>query len=231
MKVRTLLRSALLLGAAVASMAATPPESPQPAAADRVELAEVVQEAGVATAPASPGWSSYLKDLGVAFVFFLARLFEGFDPQVGPAIVSFSVIGARILFLLTAALLGFLLVRWLVRRLRPHEVAGPSVRTLPGTAAQDAEGRSSDEWAARLEGHLAAGEVAAACEALWWWLARSLLSAPVEASWTSRELLSHAGRNDLKASVRILDRLIYGATEPSPDDVHRLWGELREALA
>ena len=72
--------------------------------------------------------------------------------------------------------------------------------------------------------------MAAACEALWWWLARSLLADPVEASWTSRELLVHAGRRDLTPGVRHLDRLIYGAVPPSPDDVRGLWGELREAL-
>lgn len=231
MKLRAPLLRALLLALAVTTVAAAPSEDPPPAAADRAGLEEVVAEAGVVTTPGAPGWASYLKDLGVAFVLFLAQLFEGFDPKLVPVAGSVAVTVARVLLFLTSVVLILLLLRWLRHRLRRVKTAAPSVRELPETDTLDAGAVSADEWAARLESHLAAGEVAAACQALWWWLARSLVRAPVEGSWTSRELLSHAGRRDLTPSVRVLDRLIYGATKPGADDVRRLWGELREALS
>lgn len=241
MKLWAPLLRVLLLAVAVATLAAAPPdrrppdrrslEDPPPAAADRAGLEEVVAEAGVVTTPGAPGWASYLKDLGVAVVLFLARLFEGFNPHLAPAAGSVAVTVAKILLVLAFALLVVFLWRSLRQRVRRVGTAAPSVRELPETDAADAGAGSVEEWAARLENHLAVGDVAAACQALWWWLARSLLRAPVEASWTSRELLSHAGRGDLIASVRVLDRLIYGAAEPGADDVRRLWGELREALS
>lgn len=230
MKLRAPLLRVLLLAAALATVAAAPPEDPTPAAADRGELADVVESAGVATAPGAPGWSSYVKDLGVACVLFLTRLFEGFDDRLVPTVGSVAVTFARILLVVAGVLLFLLLARYLRQRLGGAQKAASSVRELPETDPADGPTGSADEWAARLEGHLAAGEVAAACQALWWWLARSLSRAPVEASWTSRELLCHAGRGDLTPGVRVLDRLIYGAAEPGPDDVRRLWGELREAL-
>lgn len=235
MKLRGLL-GALLLAAVVTTAAAEPPpdrrppDRPEPAEADRAALQEVVDGAGVATAPGAPGWSSYLKDLGVAFVLFLAQLFEGFNPKLGLTAAAVAATVARVLLVLAGVLLAALLVRWLRHRFRGAAKAVRNVRTLPETDPAEERTLSADEWAARLEGHLAAGDVAAACQALWWWLARSLLRSPVEASWTSRELLSHAGRDDLTRSVRILDRLIYGAAKPGPDEVHRLWGELREVL-
>ncbi len=77
---------------------------------------------------------------------------------------------------------------------------------------------------------LEAGDVSAAVEALWWWLASGLVADRAEPSWTSRELVARAGRQDLLADVRRLDRMMYGAARPSADDVSRLWSDLREAV-
>ena len=90
--------------------------------------------------------------------------------------------------------------------------------------------RSQERWKAELDRHLARGDVTAALEALWWWLACGLLPRDVDPSWTTRELISHAGRWDLTAWVRRLDRMIYGAEPPAVDEVRRFWGDLREEL-
>ncbi|MCP4657846.1 MAG: hypothetical protein GY856_20760, partial [bacterium] len=102
------------------------------------------------------------------------------------------------------------------------------IRVLPPTERSD--GRSQERWEAELGRHLAGGDVTAALEALWWWLACGLLPRDVDPSWTTRELISHAGRWDLAAWVRRLDRMIYGAEPPAVDEVRRFWGDLREVL-
>ena len=70
----------------------------------------------------------------------------------------------------------------------------------------------------------------ASTEALWWWLAGVLVGDRAEASWTSRELVARAGRRDLLADVRRLDRLMYGAGRRRIEDVRDLWRALRTAV-
>jgi hypothetical protein len=91
--------------------------------------------------------------------------------------------------------------------------------------------RSAAAWRAELERRLAAGLVAEALEALWWWLARSLASGQVEPAWTSRDLVTRSRREDLRDLVRRLDAFTYGARRPAVEDLRRLVGGLEEALS
>ena len=86
------------------------------------------------------------------------------------------------------------------------------------------------DWEGELERRLARGDVPAALEALWWWLAGRLEAPAAEASWTTRELVVRAGRRDLLRLVMPLDRLLYGAGQPSEGEVRGLFASLRGAL-
>ncbi len=97
----------------------------------------------------------------------------------------------------------------------------------PGAAARAPE---RDEWLTELRARLARGDVPAALEALWWWFARSLSGAAAESSWTSRELLAHASRPELAPLAAALDRLLYGETRPSVEDVRRLADRVQAEL-
>ena len=126
-----------------------------------------------------------------------------------------------LLALSAAALLVFAVRRW---RRRAPPPATP-VRRLDDEAPT-----AAPSWEAELRRNLLKGDAAAAAEALWWWLASLLVGERAEPSWTSRELISRAGRRDLTPGVRRLDRLIYGAGDPRAEDVDRLWNDLREAV-
>lgn len=81
-----------------------------------------------------------------------------------------------------------------------------------------------------METRLAADDVTAALEALWWWFARSLCAAAVDPAWTSQELLARCGRPDLAATARVLDRLLYGSERPSVPQVRHFAGRLEGLL-
>jgi hypothetical protein len=231
MRVSTLLLGVLLSLASPADGASVDEKLPAPKTAERQVLAELVRAADVKTVPESPGWAAYLKDLALTATLSLSNLLEGFDPEVSSLITWGTAIGARVLFVTTLAILAYLLARWLLYRWRHRGPAALTVHELAAPADDLDAIRPQDEWAERCERHLAADETASACQALWWWLARSLLAADrVEPAWTSRELLLQSNRRDLSPNVRRLDRFIYGSQKPSSEDVRGLWGELRKAL-
>jgi hypothetical protein len=82
-----------------------------------------------------------------------------------------------------------------------------------------------------LDARLAAGDVAAALEALWWWFARSASTADVDPSWTSRELLAHCGRHDLTPLALGLDRLLYGPARPGSVELRTFIARAEAGLA
>ncbi|HEX3553183.1 MAG TPA: hypothetical protein VIA62_08135 [Thermoanaerobaculia bacterium] len=132
-----------------------------------------------------------------------------------------------------AAVALFLVVRALLPRLRrrrdrrrPETSAVLAGAPVPPGPELDAAG-----WRAELERRLAAGCTAEALEAAWWWLARSLAGSRAEPDWTSRDLMTQAGRPDLAGLVRRLDAFIYGPRRPAPEDVRGLVARLEEALA
>ncbi len=203
-----------------------------PATSDREELVELTRQHSVATRPEQPGLGRYAQDvIGAVFRWLSIRL-ERLAPGLADWIVAIARVGGQLILIFAAVLLAVLGLRWLrARYLLRRATEAPAVVPLSQAASQPTEGRPREAWEDDLRRHLAGGDVAAACEALWWWLARVISRDQVESSWTSRELLAHARRRDLAPPVRRLDRMIYGAAPPTADDVHRLWTELKEAVA
>lgn len=193
------------------------------AVGDRELLARVLAETGARTALPEPSWTEYLGNvLGTGIDWLFGRL-----RRVGSLLnLPHEVITA--LAWLILALVGVLLVVALARAVRRRR---PAPEQPAHTRAQAiAAPVPLESWAAELDRRLGAGQARAALEALWWWLARSLMGAAVEPAWTTRELLVEARRSDLGALGRTLDRLLYAAAEPQPGDVRALFADLREAL-
>lgn len=201
---------------------------PQPSAApaDRGALEQVVA-AGVVTAPETPSFAAYARDLGVAVTEWVFDRLSRLAPGMDALVVEIARVGAGVVFAVALVLLGVLLARVL-----RDQLARRTPPEAPVTMVADVAGaeRPRGDGAAELRRRLAAGDVAGACEALWWWLARALAGDAVESSWTCRELLERTGRRDLTAPVRRLERMVYGTAAPAVDDVRRLWHELEEAV-
>ena len=126
---------------------------------------------------------------------------------------------------LLLALVGWLLLRVLRRFLDRRADSGGDGRVAVETPRRPAP--ASRDWAEELRRRLEGGDVAAALEALWWWLATQVGVPDADPSWTSRELLVHAGRGDLRRPVRRLDHMIYGPEAPAIGDVQEFWHGLR----
>ena len=196
-----------------------------PQQADAEALAEVYRQ-GVDTAVASPGIGEYLRD---TILYGLVRLFDWLGGMSGYfSWLSWGVVQIALTVVLVALVVWLLVV--LFRRFRARdggaaedgEVTGPEVR---GPAP------SSRDWAEELRLRLERGEVAASLEALWWWLAMQVGVPDADPSWTSRELLDHAGRGDLRRPVRRLDHMIYGPEPSTADDVSEFWQRLRPLVS
>lgn len=208
--------------AALAAAAAALP----PRAADEALLRRVMDEQAVARALPEPSWLDYLWHLlrtAVEAVLrpVLSRL-DGLPVQGLARALAVAALAA------VALLAVGLAVRWLRRR-RQAVLPGSDARGQAGAAPQDAS-RPAASWRGAFEERLAAGDVAGAVEALWWWLATAIAREPVDASWTTHELLTRAGRPDLRAIGVGLDRLTYAAARPGADDVRALATRLQAAL-
>ncbi len=196
------------------------------ATADGETLARVLAASEVERRPDQPGWSAYPS-------YLMARLVEWIERNVVEPLAETEGI-ERFLTLLAAALvlaavvvLAVQLLRWWSRREpAPATPAAEAQPLAPALAARDAAA-----WRAELERRLEAGEIAAALEAAWWWLARALGGERVEPDWTSRELIARTGRRDLAPEARTLDTLLYGPEAPVADDVRRLVRRLDGVLA
>jgi hypothetical protein len=136
---------------------------------------------------------------------------------------------ARLLVGIALVVLFAVVVRLLAARRgrgRPAQEAPQPARVSAPAPARDAAA-----WRAELERLLAAGEVAAALEAAWWWLARALLGERVDPSFTGRELVERSGRRDLLPLIRRFDVLAYGPRRPEPEEVRGFAARLAEVLA
>lgn len=204
------------LGLVVAGLSLIPPawaqeeaETPEPSTAvevDREQLRRQLAEAGVVTSAPRPGWSDYLRDVFMAvggrFGNWLTGRLEGFSPEVARAIRIATVILVSLLFLL----LIFLLVSRYRGTLRPPEER-PEPRQEPLPKPEE---RGLVFWRSEMDHALAEGDAAKALQALWWWWANAIEARGVDPSWTTRELLTAAGRFDLRPLGRAFDRLAYG---------------------
>jgi hypothetical protein len=203
--------------------------------ADADALAQVRETGVLRSDQPSVGLGAYLRFLAQRFqawllngiVSTLARLthVENVFVLLGKLLI-WGTIG---LVLLAAAIL---LARWLHRQRRAETNSETALAPAPGAL----QGRNADAWRGEIERRLAAGELAAALEAAWWWLAVSLMADRVDPAWTSRELIERAGvaaerRRALLPTVRRLDALTYGPVAPRAADVRGLIDRLAPQLA
>jgi hypothetical protein len=203
------------------------------ALADRALVARVLAGSRVERRPEPPD-ASYLRDLLASFYVALAQLVERVSSRLGLPRWLLAGVAAAL-----AAIAAALLARawWARRRGAGESVPAPAAAALVGGAgAGERPAAESDSWGAAawrldLDRRLAESQVPEALRAIWWWLARSLAGARAEPTWTGRELLRAAGREDLGGLVRELDAMTYGPRPPVPEQVRRLASRLEATLA
>jgi hypothetical protein len=197
-------------------------------AADLDVLGRVLQETGVDQTAPDPSWSAYLYALLEAFAAWLERLLPSLrglrdlPTRLGPAMGLVAIALVAVVLLVVAR------ATWRSRRDTVRPVP-PAARTVP--AARPFPEHDRDGWRREIERCLAAADVAAALEALWWWFARALTTARVDPAWTSHELLAHTQRRDLGPLALALDRLLYGAARPQAADIHAFLSRAEDVLA
>ena len=201
-------------------------ETVRPEIADRDVLRQAMLEARIETTQPRPGLSLYVRDAATAFSQHLAQWMERVLPRFVRRAAPLLEPVMMFLLGLLALILVILLVRVAFTHRRRRPVEAPPVQDL-GAADAPPAGR---DWESELRRHLDHGDAPAAIEALWWWLATGLAGDRAQPSWTSRELVVQAGRRELLKDVRRLDRMMYGAVQPSTSDVGRLWHDLWEAV-
>ena len=196
--------------------------------ADLDVVERVLRESGVDQKAADPSWSGYLVAVMEAAVTWLqARLpslrgLRHLPETLGPA----AVVAAIALVVIAVAVAVRAAFRARRRRVAPVHAF---TRTLPAAAARTLE-RDRHGWRREIERALAAGDLRAALEALWWWFAVALTTGRVDPAWTSRELLAHSGRRELGGLALALDRLLYGAARPQAADIRAFLSRAEEAL-
>ncbi len=186
-----------------------------------VELVQrVLRDTGVDQTVPPPSWSGYLYALARALVDALSdrvprlRGLTTLPGLLGPiSTVALAVLVAMIVIVLVR-------VAVTARRRRRAARASGSSAVPPRPLAPSVE-RDALAWRAEIDRRLAAGDLAGALEAVWWWFARRLSARAVDPAWTSGELLVRSGRRDLAPLANRLDRLLYGPVRPAPDDVRR----------
>jgi hypothetical protein len=212
----------VLLLAIASARAATPVLEPG-AAADRAVVQRVLAESRVDRVPVPPEAS------------YLGELYRAAQGAVFAAIAR----GSRLLrlprwVLQTAAIVlaaGAVLL-FLLRLIRPRLRRG-GTRETGAVAAGDPRPAAwdADAWRAELERCLAAGQLPEALKALWWWLARSVAGSQAEPDWTSRDLVAHSRRQDLRDLVRSLDLFTYGPRQPEIAELRGLKDRFEEVLS
>lgn len=193
-------------------------------AGDRALLERLLADTRVQTTQPGPSAADYLATLAEAVARWLGDKVEllGGLLQIPPVLLYGA---AWTLLALVIVVLSLTVVRIVRRRRQAPAAASPVLgEALPLPATRP------EAWAQELERRLQGADPRAALEALWWWLARALKGTEAEPSWTTRELLQRAGRADLSAEGRVLDRLLYGAAPPAMTEVRGLASRLQRSL-
>jgi len=196
--------------------------------ADRERIERLARDHAVETTVPSRGVLAYVGHLRRRLGLWLMDLLEPFGQyanELGGAIAKAAFAAA----VLTALLLVFLGVRYAVRR-RSRLAPDPSRSAIPGPE-RHAPPWDRARWRQELEHRIGESDVAGSLEAIWWWVARSLLGSRVQDSWTSGDLLSRASGAELREPVRRLERMMYGTRTPSLEEVHELVRSLERQLA
>lgn len=188
-------------------------------AADSEALRSALDLEGVGAEIPFPGPIDYLTDLiGALWLQATGWLGERVSENTLDLLyrVFFWTLGLSLLWIV-----GLLLMRLWSLRQRPSAPVG-SERSVVLSRAETSRGPSGS-WA-DFEARLAAGDVAAALEALWWWVARSVAPSGLDEAWTTDELLAATPQPsfDFKKSMRNLDRLLYGGRLPESEEVLQL---------
>lgn len=204
------------------------PATPELATVDKEWLLELARAEGVEHEVSPPGVGEYFHDLSEAVARGISEWLSLWVPGVGSVLAPLAPLLLKALLLFAGvAILILGIRRWLTRRPRADEGLPEGELALPGPVEAIA---TTEIWAVRFSGRLEAGEIAEALEALWWWLATHIAPEPADPTWTSRELLRRARRNDLRTLADRLDRQIYGPEEPGPEQVRALFRDLQEVL-
>lgn len=208
---------------------APPPGAIRFEAADHELIDRLGRENAVATSVPKHGVMDYLAHLGRRLTLWLldllrplGRYAKGIGGAVGRTVV--------VIAFLTAGFLLFLGFRSLFRRRRPIGAPDPTRPAIPGPEPQPPSWDPA-RWRKELQNRIERSDVAGSLEALWWWLARSVVGTRVQDSWTSGDLLSSANRAGLREPVRRLERMMYGSRSPSLEEVLDLVRSLERQLA
>lgn len=197
-------------------------------AGDAALVRRVLAETGAHATPAGPRIGDYFAALIDAAMRALGSSFAAFFSGAG-GVVSFLPLAALLIAFLAALLLLFFVVRRILGRRRRGFVRSSASRVESGEAVPRL--RDAAAWRHEVETRIARGDVAAALEALWWWLADSLsIGVPVDSSWTTRELLGRAARRDLVRVGGELDGLLYGPRRPTASDVISALARFEKAI-
>jgi len=221
---------ALLAGAEPAASLGTPADGSEAVArADRDLLARILAEAGVERSLPEPSWGEYVNEVVQALAAWLLEPLQRFSSSraLWPQVVAWVLLAALV------SVLVLFLARFLLRNVKRREGGATPSLSLAAERAEDAERATRDRetWRAEIERRLSADQVEAALEAVWWWLAVSLLARSVDPAWTSRELLAAANRRELSPLAATLDRMVYGPTRPNVPEIHGLVSRVEAALA
>jgi hypothetical protein len=237
---------AVIWSAAACAGAADPPEaaprpssslapapSPMPVRAparsapapDGALIERLFRETGAERELPGPNWTEYVGSLAAAL---LDALFSPLgrlriDDSVWARAMAWSLLGVIVICV------AVILSRW-IRRARGAGPRSEAPLVLAEEPPATVRALSRDQWRAEMRARLAQGDVEGALEALWWWFARSLVEQAIDPSWTSGELLAHAGRADLGPRAAVLDRMLYGPVRPHPRDVLALGARLEADL-
>lgn len=196
------------------------------ATTDRALLEEIVREEGIVTTPGAR-WG----DLWAAFLEWLASLFDG--PELD--LSGVTEIAGWVGLLLVVGVAIYVVWRMVEARLKRRREASPPPPVVPLEAPADPT--------TALEAALAAGDARAALAALWAELALGLGQGGVARATgqdrTHQELvrLVRVARpgwerlGELRDLARTLDRLCYGASPPTVDDVRALVPRARGLVA
>lgn len=217
----------LHLAAPTGAGPAAPPLAIVAARGDEALVRRLVAEHGIDASATRAGWNEWILDVLGAFFRWLGDLIGRTIQALGVTVPGLERIAVAVVSI-AALLLAVAAVRAVLRRRRRAEGGRVDVESheVGHAAARDAEA-----WRRRLDARLAAGDVAGALEACWWWIARSLGAEAVDPAWTSGELVRRCRRDDLRPGVGALDGFIYGPRQPSAAEVgalvSRLEGDLR----
>ena len=193
---------------------------------DRALLERLIADTRVQTTPPGPSAVDYLATLLEAAARWLGAKIERLGSLLHiPPVLLYGAAWVLLALVLVALALAALRIFRHRRRQAPTAATAHLGESVPLPATRP------EAWAQELERRLEGADARAALEALWWWLARALKGKEAEPSWTTRELLQRAGRPDLSAEGRVLDRLLYGAAPPAMNDVRGLFSRLQRALA